>query len=108
MANDHTLALLAARGLAPAVVSALRDVADWARRRGVSLIVFGSFATGDNRPGSDLDLAIPEGAAVSPETLRELASRIEDLPTVRPVDLVDLSEVSEPFRRAALRDARPL
>lgn len=108
MANDDTSALLTARGLAPAVVSALRDVADWATRRGVHLLVFGSFATGDNRPGSDLDLAIPEDAVVSPEMRRELTSRIEDLPTVRPIDLVDLSEVSEPFRRAALRDARPL
>ena len=108
MANDQTLAHLAARGLAPTVVSALSDIADWARGRGVSLLVFGSFATGDNQRGSDLDLAIPEGAALSADTRRELEIRIEDLPTVRPVDLVDLSAVSEAFRRAALRDARPL
>lgn len=108
MANAETLKWLSAHGLATRVVAALADVSDWARARGVSLAVFGSFATGRTRPGSDLDLAIVVRSGASASTLRELAQRVDQLPTIRSVDLVDLQSVSERFRRAALAEAKPL
>ena len=59
---------------------------------GIQLILFGSFAAGNARPTSDLDLAY-DSHSMSRESLRQLYSRIEDLHTIRSVDLVDLQKV---------------
>jgi uncharacterized protein len=59
-------------------------------------IVFGSLARGEQRPESDLDIAIDLGAPMSPS---QRLARIEALGALlgRPVDLVDLRDVGEPL-----------
>ena len=59
-------------------------------------IVFGSFATGQLRSDSDLDLAVDAGR---PITVDEKMKLIEDLAIEigRPVDLIDLHTVGEPL-----------
>jgi len=59
---------------------------------GIQLILFGSFATGNARSTSDLDLAF-DSQATTREGVRQLYDRIDDLHTVRSVDLVDLQKV---------------
>lgn len=59
---------------------------------GIQLILFGSFATGNARPTSDLDLAF-DSQATTREGVRQLYDRIDDLHTIRSVDLVDLQKV---------------
>ena len=70
---------------------------------GIRLFVFGSFARGDARPTSDLDLgfeALP--SAVDPVgAAHRLRDRLEDLPTIRPADLVDFARVTVEFREHA-------
>lgn len=107
MANQVTLDWLAARGLAQRVVAALAEVADRASGAGVNVLVFGSFATGTNRPNSDLDLGVLAPAGTE-SVVRQLRADLADLPTIRPIDAVDLNTASETFRRMALADARPL
>jgi len=59
-------------------------------------ILFGSLASGQARPESDLDLAVDAGAAL---TAGEKVALIEDLALEigRPVDLVDLQTAGEPL-----------
>ena len=59
-------------------------------------ILFGSFATGQLRSDSDLDLAVDAGR---PMTVDEKMKLIEDLAIEigRPVDLIDLHTVGEPL-----------
>jgi predicted nucleotidyltransferase len=70
----------------------LKEVAHNFESSGIQLILFGSFATGNARPTSDLDLAF-DSRATSGQEIRQLYSRIDDLHTIRSVDLVDLQKV---------------
>jgi len=68
------------------------------------LFVFGSFARGDQRAGSDLDLGIEWRVPHSPSLFRELCADVEKLPTIRKIDLVDFSRVSPQWKEVASRD----
>jgi len=77
------------------------------QRHGVRLFIFGSIA--ETYPasyqGADLDIGYQfTGSADNKETIeRELAKRIEDLPTIRPIDLVDFRKVGKDFAVVASR-----
>lgn len=74
--------------------------------RGIDLFVFGSFARGDDRPNSDLDLGLEWRHPRSPALLRELQKEVDDLPTIRKIELVDFSCSSRQWRAIAGRDRR--
>jgi predicted nucleotidyltransferase len=75
------------------------------RTHGIRVFIFGSVArTWPNAaPTSDLDLGF-EWISANPHpeiTERELARRVSELPTVRPIDLVNFSTTSSRFRTCA-------
>ncbi len=74
------------------VLDALAELARKWSARGVVLSVFGSFAAGTAARDSDLDLAGRDAMLHA-----ELMADIEALPTVRPIDVVDLSEADAAF-----------
>lgn len=77
---------------------------------GVRLFVFGSFARGDARPNSDLDLGF-EIATESPSrsaAIHRLQAGVANLPTIRPIELVDFDRVTPQFRAQASRMIVPL
>jgi len=91
-------------------VQAVRALGARAAADGLRLFVFGSFARGDARPTSDLDLGVEsarEGTDVT-GAVRRLRDAVEDLPTVRPIDLVDFRDVTPAFRDQARRRIVPL
>ena len=61
--------------------------------------LFGSHATGNARKYSDIDVAILPLKPLSPEILTEIREALEESDVVRNVDVVDLSETDEKFRR---------
>lgn len=54
---------------------------------------FGSWVEGTAVPRSDVDLALDAGTAIPPTRMARLRERVEALPTLRRVDLLDLSEL---------------
>jgi predicted nucleotidyltransferase len=70
----------------------LEQVVHSLKNQGVNLILFGSFAEGKGRAHSDLDLAY-DGGRLDPELVHTMHQKIENLHTVRSVDLVDLQRV---------------
>lgn len=70
----------------------LEHVVHSLNNQGVNLILFGSFVEGKGRAHSDLDLAY-DGENLDPEVIHKMHQKIEDLHTVRSVDLVDLQRV---------------
>ena len=62
------------------------------------IILFGSRARGDARPGSDVDLAV-EGEHLTPETLAAMQTRLEESTIPYLVDLVPLDENLDPRLR---------
>ena len=79
------------------VRDALAELARKWSARGVVLSVFGSFAAGTAARDSDLDLAVEWTAGRDATLHAELMADIEALPTVRPIDVVDLSEADAAF-----------
>ncbi len=67
--------------------------------------IIGSEATGTAQPGADLDIAFEGPASLDLAALARLRDALEDLPTLRSFDLVDLRRTTEAFRREALREA---
>jgi len=82
----------------------LRELQKLARKYyedGISLFIFGSFARGDPRPTSDLDLGVEWHTERNPRTFSRLYWDVQELPTVREIDLVDFGQVDANFRRVA-------
>ncbi|MBI2497143.1 MAG: hypothetical protein HYV75_04215 [Opitutae bacterium] len=92
--------------VAPRVRQTLNAVAAHFAPRGVRLFVFGSAAAHwpQAPAGADLDLGY-EVAAAGPDQQaalrRELLLALAELPTIRPVDLVDFGIAAPEFRQAA-------
>ena len=70
-------------------------------------VLFGSMATGENHPASDLDLAI---TAIHPLTITEKIAIIDALAekTGRPIDLIDLKITGEPLLGQIIKHGRKI
>jgi predicted nucleotidyltransferase len=90
------------------VLEGLRRLAAESSARGIRLFLFGSFARGDARPTSDLDLGYEMQGGIQPVNRRWLFDAVDALPTIRPIDLVDFASVSPAFRNIALSEQRDL
>ncbi len=62
--------------------------------------LFGSWALGNPRPHSDIDIAIDGPRPVEPAQLAEIRDACERIPTLFTIDLVDLATVSARFRQS--------
>ncbi|MEA3507881.1 MAG: nucleotidyltransferase domain-containing protein [Synergistota bacterium] len=72
----------------------------------VKVFLFGSRARGNNRPFSDIDIALEhENGALSPALLALLRERFEESLIPFMVDLVDLGVASEVFNNAVKEEA---
>ena len=60
--------------------------------------LFGSRATGENRPGSDIDIAIDEGTIIDFFRLAQARDALEESAIPYKVDLVDYASVAVEFR----------
>jgi len=70
--------------------------------------VFGSRAKGAARRGSDLDLAIDNGAPLPMSITGHLAEAFDEAPLPYRVDVVDLHSISAEFKMIVARDMVPL
>lgn len=95
-------------GLPQRVRKGLRDVGEAFAPQGVRILLFGSFAEGRAHRTSDLDLAFALPAAASPELREQLFRAIDRLPTIRPVDLVDLATADRSLLQSAESHGIPL
>ena len=68
--------------------------------------LFGSWAAGNARPHSDVDIAIDGPVPVDPARLADIRDACDRLPTLLTIDLVDLASVSETFRKAVRTQCR--
>ena len=93
----------------PRVVRRLNELAESFAGLGLRLFVFGSVA--ETYPaagkGADLDLGVLVDEDLDPATrrerLRNLRRHLDELPTIRPVDLVEFDSVDPRFKEVALR-----
>jgi predicted nucleotidyltransferase len=89
------------------VTVSLRALAQDAEAAGGKIFIFGSFARGDARPTSDLDIGFY--ARKGGDRFKQLLSeRIPELPTIRPIELVDFEQLEPDFRLIAEKNILPL
>lgn len=92
------------------IEEALSSPAEWSLRearriaievcaqRNIRVIFFGSRARGNNRPTSDLDVALDgKGRSLPPNLIGELSERYDMSLIPYRVDVVDLSETTQEF-----------
>ncbi len=72
------------------------------------VLLFGSWAKGDALETSDIDIGILGKNTVPFQTMVQIKERIEKIPTLRGIDIVDLKSVGEEFRRGVLEYAKVL
>jgi len=90
----------------------IRDAVKIIRRhlpaREFEIVLFGSWVRGDARETSDIDIGVAGPKPVDDVTLLRIKSEIEGIPTLRRIDIVDLSKADDTFRLEVLNYARPL
>lgn len=83
------------------------DVVKFLRGENITVFLFGSRARGDYDFASDVDIGVIPGEGFRKEKLVLLREFIDGLNIPYKIEIVDFSQVSEQFRREALKDAVP-
>ncbi len=92
--------------LATTHIEGLKDaLVNFLRGENARVFLFGSRARGDSAVASDVDIGVVPGKGFPKEKLTLLREFIENLNVPYKVEIVDFSEVSEQFKREALKDA---
>ncbi|MEW6102992.1 MAG: nucleotidyltransferase domain-containing protein [bacterium] len=78
---------------------------DYLKDEKLKIVLFGSFARGENYSGSDIDIEIIPKEKISEKKIPLLRERIEDLNIPYKVEIVNLDETSMDFKNLALKDA---
>ena len=71
------------------------------------IILFGSYARGEQRSDSDVDLAIKSPKEISKKEIFELTQKLEQL-LKKDIDLIDLNAISDSFRYEILMNGQVL
>jgi predicted nucleotidyltransferase len=72
------------------------------------IVLFGSWARGDAQETSDIDLGLVGPESVDDMMLLRIKDEIEAIPTLRRIDVVDLSKTDDSFRQEVLSYAQTL
>jgi len=70
---------------------------------GYRIYLFGSWAKGNAEERSDIDIAILGDQELDWKTFLKIKEKIEDIPTLRKIDVVDLKVVGRQFREEVLK-----
>ncbi|KKQ32377.1 MAG: polymerase beta domain protein region protein [candidate division TM6 bacterium GW2011_GWF2_37_49] len=68
------------------------------------ICLFGSRARNDNKPKSDIDLAIDIGQKIESQTMSKIKENIEECIIPFTVDIVDINNVQNDFKIQILKD----
>ena len=67
------------------------------------ILLFGSRARGDAKQTSDFDFAIDAGSKIALDVIARIEGEIEELHTLKSVDIVDLNRVNPAFKTIILK-----
>ena len=73
---------------------------------GYEVFLFGSQARGDDVKMSDIDIAIQGPQKVPREIFLKILDEMDEIPTLRKIDVVDLRAADEVFRKEILTYAQ--
>ncbi|MCL0032901.1 nucleotidyltransferase domain-containing protein [Peptococcaceae bacterium] len=68
------------------------------------VFLFGSRAKGCAKERSDFDIAIYNKKKIPLDVMAKIKEEVEELPTLKSIDIVDLNRVNEKFKDSVMRD----
>ena len=87
------------------IVQLKEMVLDFLRDKPIRVILYGSRARGDHRPGSDVDLALSTEGEIDRLLLANLRELLEESTIPYKVDIIDLKHTSEVFQAEIMKEA---
>jgi predicted nucleotidyltransferase len=72
------------------------------------ILLFGSWATLEAAPTSDIDIAIAGATTVDPTVMSKILDEIDTLPTLRKIQIIDVQHVHDRFRDHILNQGQVL
>ena len=87
----------------PLLEEVVRVVCRHVGGKGLRMYLFGSWAQNRATSVSDLDVALDTGKPIGPAVMQKIADALDELPTLRKTDLVDLQAVGQEFRKRVLQ-----
>lgn len=72
------------------------------------LILFGSRASSDYDPRSDIDIGIISDSQIKSGVMIGIRDELDDIPTLLKIDLVDFNRVSDEFRNVAMQNVQEI
>ena len=72
----------------------------------IKVYLFGSRAKGTERPDSDVDIALQAQCPITPQTMQSLREALEESHIPYLVDLVDLHQCDDHFKKTILKEAQ--
>ena len=76
--------------------------------RDFKVVLFGSQARGDAYPASDIDIGILGKKNIPVESMDKILDDVEEIPTLRKIDIVDLKKADMSFRKEVLNYAKSI
>lgn len=70
----------------------------------LKVYLYGSWARGDALKNSDIDIAIDSGFPIELATMAKIRDAVDDVKTLRRIDLIDLRASSEKFKECIAGD----
>lgn len=87
----------------PLLDEVVRVICDHVHEEPLRLYLFGSWAQVRALSVSDQDIALDTGRPIEPAIIQKIAEALDELPTLRKVDVVDLQAVGQEFRKRVLQ-----
>ena len=87
----------------PLLDEVVRVVCDHLNAEFLRLYLFGSWAEGRALSVSDLDIALDTGGPIELAMMQRISDALDELPTLRRVDVVDLHAVDRKFRNQVVQ-----
>ena len=81
------------------------QILEFLKDQEAGIFLFGSRSRGNHHWGSDIDIGIIPKERFNPQRLVLLREFLENLNTPYKIDIVDFSNVSEAFKKEALKEA---
>lgn len=74
----------------------------------VQIVLFGSRASGKAVSSSDYDIGLRASQPIDPLIMARVYAAIEELPTLRKIEIVDLTKVTKRFYATAMQHTRAI
>ena len=75
---------------------------------GYRLFLFGSRAKGTGDDRSDIDIGILSDFPITGKQLIAIQEKVDQIPTLLKIDVVDFNSVDDEFKKIALKDAQDI